>query len=146
MNINMNQYWNTMNKYERTATQFLWGDCSHRSILNKLDSLKAMAALGDGVKFTLRDIGMGKAAASLTRMRLHGKDCPFKAVGREEYQVTVKVFDHYADPFNRDYTIIYQDKEITASRLVYKLVWTADEVNEFVDTLAQLLRVNMEGV
>ena len=143
MNLNMNQYWNTMNKYERTATQFLWSDCAHRSILNKLDSLKAMAALGDGVQFTLRDIGMGKAAASLTRMRLHSKDCPFKVVGAEEYQVTVKVFDHYANPSNHDYTIIYKDKEITASRLIYKLVWTADEVNEFVNTLAELMRVVM---
>lgn len=143
MNINLNKMWKEMNKYEHTATQFLWGDCTHRSILNKLDSLKAMAALGDGVEFTLHDIGMGKAAASLTRMRLHGKDCPFKAVGSEEYTITIKAFDHYADPFNHDYTIIYADKEITVSRLVYKLVWTADEVNEFVDTMSELLRVVM---
>lgn len=143
MNLNMNQYWKDMNKFERTATQFMWGDYTHRSILNKLDSLKAMAALGDGVKFTLHDIGMGKAAASLTRMRLHSKDCPFKVVGKEEYTITVKVFDQYADPLNGDYTIIDKDKEITASRLIYKLVWTADEVNEFVDTLAELMRVVM---
>lgn len=143
MNINLNKMWNQMNKYEHTATQFMWGDCTHRSILNKLDALKAMAAKGDGVTFTLHDLNMGRTAASLTRMRLHGKDCPFKVVGKEEYTITVKVFDHYADPANRDYTIIYQEKEITASRLVYKLVWTADEVNEFVNSLAELLRVVM---
>ena len=143
MNLNMNQYYKTMNKFEHTATQFLWSDVGHKSILNKLDAMKAMAALGDGVEFTLRDIGMSKAAASLTRMRLHGKDCPFKVVGRQEYQVTVKVFDHYADPKNHDYTIIYREQEITADRLVYRLVWTAEEVNEFADTLAQLLRVVM---
>ena len=143
INLNMNQYWKDMNKYERTATQFLWSNCTHRSVLNKLDALRAMAAKGDGATFTLHDLSMGHTAASLTRMRLHGKDCPFKVVGKEEYTITVKAFDHYADPFNRDYTIIYQDKEITASRLVYKLVWTADEVNEFVDTLAKLMRVVM---
>lgn len=141
MNLNMNQYWNNMNKYERTATQFLWSNCTHRSVLNKLDALKAMAAKGDGATFTLHDLSMGYTAASLTRMRLHGKDCPFKVVGAEEYTITVKAFDHYADPSNYDYTIIYQDKEITASRLIYKLVWTADEVNEFVNTLAELMRV-----
>lgn len=143
MNLNMNQYYNQMNKFEHTATQFLWSDAGHKSILNKLDALKAMAALGDGVEFTLRDIGMSKAAASLTRMRLHGKDCPFKVVGRQEYQVTVKVFDHYVDPKNHDYTIVYREQEITASRLVYRLTWTAVEVDEFADTLAQLLRVVM---
>lgn len=143
MNINLNQMWNKMNKYERTATQFMWGDCTHRSILNKLDALKAMAARGDNATFTLHDLNMGKAAASLTRMRLHGKDCPFKVVGKEEYTITVKVFDHYADPYNHDYTIIYKDKEINTSRLIYKLVWTADEVNEFVNTLAELTRVVM---
>lgn len=143
INLNMNQYYNQMNKFEHTATQFLWSDAGHKSILNKLDALKAMAALGDGVEFTLRDIGMSKAAASLTRMRLHGKDCPFKVVGRQEYQVTVKVFDHYADPKNHDYTIIYREQEITASRLVYRLTWTAVEVDEFANTLAQLLRVVM---
>lgn len=143
MNINLNQMWNKMNKYERTATQFMWGDCTHRSILNKLDALKAMADKGDGATFTLHDLSMGKAAASLTRMRLHGKDCPFKVVGKEPYSFTVKVFDHYADPYNHDYTIIYKDKEINTSRLIYKLVWTADEVNEFVTTLAELTRVVM---
>ena len=56
MNLNMNQYWNNMNKYERTATQFLWSNCTHRSVLNKLDALKAMAAKGDGATSTLHDL------------------------------------------------------------------------------------------
>lgn len=135
MNLNMNKMWNEMNKYERVAINFLWCE-KHKSILRKLDVLKAMAARGDGATFTLNELGLSKYVAALTRLRLETKGlCPVKVVGEEKFNVTMTFYDREVNDF------VEREKEI--SRLIYQLAWTAQDVNEFVEYVADKMRVVM---
>lgn len=135
MNINLNKMWNEMNPFERVAVNFLWCE-KHNSILRKLDALKAMAARGDGATFTLNELGVSKCAAALTRLRLDTKGlCPVKVVGEEKYNITGLFYDDQTDAF------VEKEKEV--SRLIYQLAWTAQEVNEFVEYVADKMRVVM---
>jgi len=143
LNIDMNKYFADMTPFERAACHILWTD-KHYSLLNKLDTLKAIALLGDGAEVTLRAVNKSKAAAAIADMRRSlGKNSPIRVVGEETYTLTVKVFDHYADPRNHDYTIIYRDQEITGKRYIYKLTWKAQDVLDWVETLASMQRVVM---
>lgn len=135
MNINLNKMWNEMNPFERVAVNFLWCE-KHNSILRKLDALKAMAARGDGATFTLNELGLSKCAAALTRLRLETKDlCPVKVVGEETFNITGMFYDY------KTFTFVEGEKEV--SRLIYQLAWTAQEVNEFVEYVADKMRVVM---
>lgn len=135
MNINLNKMWNEMTPFERVAVNFLWCE-KHNSILRKLDALKAMAARGDGATFTLNELGVSKCAAALTRLRLDTKDlCPVKVVGEEKFNATMTFYDY------RTNTYVEGEKEV--SRLIYQLAWTAQEVNEFVEYVADKMRVVM---
>lgn len=135
MNLNMNKMWNEMNKYERVAIHFLWCE-KHNSILRKLDVLKAMAARGDGATFTLNELGLSKCAAALTRLRLETKNlCPIKVVGKETFNVTGMFYNY------KTFTFVEGEKEV--SRLIYQLAWTAQDVNEFVEYVADKMRVVM---
>lgn len=135
MNINLNKMWNEMNPFERVAVNFLWCE-KHNSILRKLDALKAMAARGDGATFTLSDLGVSNCAAALTRLRLDTqKACPVKVAGKEKYKITATCYDYQ--------TCDFVEREIEVSRLIYQLAWTAQEVNEFVEYIADKLRVVM---
>lgn len=135
MNLNMNKMWSEMNKYERVAIHFLWCE-KHNSILRKLDVLKAMAARGDGATFTLNELGLSKCAAALTRLRLETKDlCPIKVVGKETFNVTGMFYNY------KTFTFVEGEKEV--SRLIYQLAWTAQDVNEFVEYVADKMRVVM---
>lgn len=135
MNINLNKMWNEMNPFERVAVNFLWCE-KHNSILRKLDALKAMAARGDGATFTLNELGLSKCAAALTRLRLETREqCPVKVVGKEKYKITGLFYDY------KTFTYVEGEKEV--SRLIYQLAWTAQEVNDFVEYVADKMRVVM---
>jgi len=135
MNINLNKMWNEMTPFERVAVNFLWCE-KHNSILRKLDALKAMAARGDGATFTLNELGISKCAAALTRLRVDTqKMCPVKVVGEEKYNITGKFYDYQVNDF--------VEREMEVTRLIYQLAWTAQEVNEFVEYIADKLRVVM---
>lgn len=135
ININLNKMWNEMNSFERVAVNFLWCE-KHNPLLRKLDVLKAMAARGDGATFTLNELGVSNCAAALTRLRLDtSKHCPVKVVGKETFNITGMFYDY------NTFTFVEREKE--CSRLIYQLAWTAQEVNEFVEYVADKMRVVM---
>lgn len=135
MNINLNKMWNEMTPFERVAVNFMWCE-KHNSLLRKLDILKAMAARGDGATFTLNELGVSKYAAALTRLRRDTKDlCPVKVVGKEKFTITATCYDYQTNDF------VEREREVT--RLIYQLAWTAQEVNEFVEYVADKMRVVM---
>ena len=135
MNINLNKMWNEMNPFERVAVNFLWCE-KHNSLLRKLDALKAMAARGDGATFTLNQLGISNCAAALTRLRLETKDyCPVKVVGKETFNITGMCYDHE--------TFTFVEREMEVSRLIYQLAWTSQEVNDFIEYIADKMRVVM---